>query len=230
MITISLKDLLYRYNYEIFDFEYDLNRKEEFEKRFVDEYMYRNIGFETIQMFKHYLRVAVQDISPYYNTMLATLSDIEIQLERGSKISESHTLDSDETLEDKQISNESHTLDTVETSEDTQESNGTGQSMTQELGSVNEQGVIFNNINNAVKNITDGLNSSSKERNNKDSGTRDVTNNTNKESNKKDRGTREVINHDIPLHEAIQNVKLVRIDVIKDMINELNDLFSLIIW
>ena len=194
MITISLKDLLYRYNYEIFDFEYDLNRKEEFEKRFVDEYMYRNIGFETIQMFKHYLRVAVQDISPYYNTMLATLSDIELQLERGSKISESHTLDSDETSEDKQ------------------ESSGIAQSMTQELGNVNEEGVIFDNINNAVKNISDALN------------------NTNKERNKKDKGTKEVINHDIPLHEAIQNVKLVRIDVIKDMINELNNLFSLIIW
>lgn len=194
MITISLKDLLYRYNYEIFDFEYQLNRKEEFEKRFVDEYMYRNIGFETIQMFKHYLRVAVQDISPYYNTMLATLSDIEIQLERGTKISESHT------------------LDTAETSEDKQESSGVAQSMTQELGNVNEEGVIFDNINNAVKNISDALN------------------NTNKETNKKDKGTKEVINHDIPLHEAIQNVKLVRIDVIKDMINELNNLFSLIIW
>ena len=194
MITISLKDLLYRYNYEIFDFEYELTRKEEFERRFIDEYMYRNIGFETIQMFKHYLRVAVQDISPYYNTMLATLSDIELQLERGSKISEYHTLDTDEISEDKQTSN------------------GIAQSMTQELGNVNEEGVVFDNINNAVKNISDGLN------------------NINKETNKKDRGTKEVINHDIPLHEAIQNVKLVRIDVIKDMINELNNLFSLIIW
>ena len=194
MITISLKDLLYRYNYEIFDFEYELTRKEEFERRFIDEYMYRNIGFETIQMFKHYLRVAVQDISPYYNTMLATLSDIELQLERGSKISEYHTLDTDEISEDKQTSN------------------GIAQSMTQELGNVNEEGVVFDNINNAVKNISDALN------------------NINKERNKKDKGTKEVINHDIPLHEAIQNVKLVRIDVIKDMINELNNLFSLIIW
>ena len=230
MITVSLKDLLYKYNQELFDFEYELTKKEEFERRFIDEYMYRNIGFETIQMFKHYLRVAVQDIAPYYNTMLATLSDIEIQLERGTKISETHTLDTDETTEDNQVSNETHTLDTDETSKDKQESNGVAQSMTQDLGKVNEAGVIFNNINNAVKNITDALNSSNKESNKKDRGTREGVNNTNKEVNKKDRGTREVINHDIPLHEAIQNVKLVRIDVIKDMVNELNNLFSLIIW
>jgi len=59
----------------IFDFEYefyDPTNKADFEQKFVNHFMYREIGIETVAQFKHYLKCKFDETLPYYNMLFRT--------------------------------------------------------------------------------------------------------------------------------------------------------------
>lgn len=61
--------------YPIFDFEYpifDPAYKPLLEKKILDYYYFREIGFETIAQFKHFLKSRLNIIMPYYNQLYQT--------------------------------------------------------------------------------------------------------------------------------------------------------------
>jgi hypothetical protein len=59
-------------NLEIFDFDYpifDEKYRAELEKKILDYYYFREIGFETFAQFKWYLKIRMNRIMPYYNQL-----------------------------------------------------------------------------------------------------------------------------------------------------------------
>ena len=59
--TIDVYTLLKDNNFKVFNFDYDFytddpNIKQAFETKFIDRYMFHEIGFETPYRFKHYLK------------------------------------------------------------------------------------------------------------------------------------------------------------------------------
>ena len=88
--TIDIYTLLKNPNFKLFDFNYsfyDEQHKEEFEEKFINYYMFNEIGFETVKRFKHYLKEKLNRIAPYYeqlyNTELRCLEgDIDFMLNK----------------------------------------------------------------------------------------------------------------------------------------------------
>ena len=75
--TIDLYTLLKDDNFKIFNFDYDfytddLNIKQTFESKFIDRYMFNEIGFETVTRFKHFLKERLNSIAPYYKQLYYT--------------------------------------------------------------------------------------------------------------------------------------------------------------
>ena len=75
--TIDLYTLLKDDNFKIFNFDYDfytddINIKQTFESKFIDRYMFNEIGFETVARFKHYLKERLNSIAPYYRQLYYT--------------------------------------------------------------------------------------------------------------------------------------------------------------
>lgn len=61
---------------DIFDFDYPIyqdSHKAELEQRIIERYYFREIGFETVGRFKHYLKVKMQEIMPIYNEMFRVI-------------------------------------------------------------------------------------------------------------------------------------------------------------
>lgn len=87
---------------------------------------------------------------------------------------------------------------------------GLNTELIKELGLTQQPVLDWDNLTRAVKNVLDNL----------------------EESESSHEGTgyelETVINKDIPLNEAIENVKAVKVDIIQDFIGSLRDLFSLI--
>ena len=75
--TIDLYTLLKDDNFKIFNFDYDfytddINIKQTFESKFIDRYMFNEIGFETVARFKHYLKERLNSIAPFYKQLYYT--------------------------------------------------------------------------------------------------------------------------------------------------------------
>lgn len=75
--TIELSSLLQDKNFQLFNFDYDFYTddkiiRESFEKKFIDRYMFYEIGFETVARFKHFLRERLNSIAPYYKQLYQT--------------------------------------------------------------------------------------------------------------------------------------------------------------
>lgn len=75
--TIEVYSLLQDKNFKMFNFEYDFftddkTIKQEFEQKFLDRYMFHEIGFETVMRFKHYLKERLNSIAPYYRQLYET--------------------------------------------------------------------------------------------------------------------------------------------------------------
>lgn len=69
--TIQLRNLVEN-GYPLFDFDYpifDNDYRKVLEKKIVDRYYFREIGFETPGQFKHFLRTRLNEIMPYYNQL-----------------------------------------------------------------------------------------------------------------------------------------------------------------
>ena len=73
--TVDIYTMLKDKNFKLFDFEYDFYdeaHKKDFEEKFINAYMFNEIGFETVARFKHYLKEKLNRIAPYYNQLYAT--------------------------------------------------------------------------------------------------------------------------------------------------------------
>ena len=72
--TLTIEELI-RNNVNIFDFEYSFyneSHKKGFEKKFVDRFLFDEIGSETVARFKHNLRTTLNEIMPYYTHLYET--------------------------------------------------------------------------------------------------------------------------------------------------------------
>ena len=76
--------------YKIFDFDYDFYTDDEtikynFEDKFINEYYFNEIGFETVVRFKQRLRTKLNKIMPYYTQLYKTelrSKDIDFMLNK----------------------------------------------------------------------------------------------------------------------------------------------------
>lgn len=88
--TIEVYSLLQDKNFKMFDFEYNFYTDNEviktnFENKFLDNYMFHEIGQETVMRFKHYLRTKLNTIMPYYKQLYETelrCKDIDFMLNK----------------------------------------------------------------------------------------------------------------------------------------------------
>ena len=76
--------------HKIFDFDYDFYTNDEtikynFEDKFINEYYFNEIGFETVGRFKQRLRTKLNKIMPYYSQLYQTelrAKDIDFMLNK----------------------------------------------------------------------------------------------------------------------------------------------------
>lgn len=100
--TTQIRTLLDN-GYDLFDFTYpifDENYRSVLEQNIINHYMFREIGFETVAMFKHYLKSRMQLIMPLYNRyyeteFLITKDDYMINLDNTT----TRTVSTDQTSE-----------------------------------------------------------------------------------------------------------------------------------
>ena len=139
--TIDLYTLLKDDNFKIFNFDYDfytddISIKQTFESKFIDRYMFNEIGFETVSRFKHYLKERLNSIAPYYKQLYETelkSKDIEfllnkdlketfireIELEKNVTNDTTMTNTNDTTSSSNENSNNSLTSNTIENNDTT---------------------------------------------------------------------------------------------------------------
>lgn len=73
--TLELGEIVESGNVKIFDFNYDFyepNLKGQFEKKFIDQYYFHEIGYETVGRFKHRLKNRLNLIAPKYRQLWET--------------------------------------------------------------------------------------------------------------------------------------------------------------
>ena len=73
--TLELRYLYEDENFNLFDFPYNLynnDLKPWFEEKFFQHFMFYEIGFDTIAMFKQRLKAKLNDIYPYYRQLYET--------------------------------------------------------------------------------------------------------------------------------------------------------------
>ena len=86
--TLELRRI--QQTYKIFDFDYDFYTNDEtikynFEDKFINEYYFNEIGFETVGRFKQRLRTKFNKIMPYYTQLYKTelrSKDIDFMLNK----------------------------------------------------------------------------------------------------------------------------------------------------
>lgn len=72
--TLTIQEILSN-NVNLFDFDYSFyneSHKKGFEKKFVDRFLFDEIGAETVARFKHNLRTMLNEIMPYYTHLYET--------------------------------------------------------------------------------------------------------------------------------------------------------------
>ena len=75
--TIEVYSLLKDKNFKMFDFDYDFytdnqDIKQSFETKFIDTYLFNEIGQETVARSKHFLKRRLNNIMPYYKQLYET--------------------------------------------------------------------------------------------------------------------------------------------------------------
>ena len=86
--TLELRKI--HQTHKIFDFDYDFYTNDEtikynFEDKFINEYYFNEIGFETVGRFKQRLRTKLNKIMPYYTQLYQTelrAKDIDFMLNK----------------------------------------------------------------------------------------------------------------------------------------------------
>ena len=72
--TLTIQEILAN-NVNLFDFDYSFyneSHKKGFEKKFVDRFLFDEIGAETVARFKHNLKTTLNEIMPYYTHLYET--------------------------------------------------------------------------------------------------------------------------------------------------------------
>ena len=72
--TLTIQEILSN-DINIFDFDYSFyneSHRKGFEKKFVDRFLFDEIGAETVARFKHNLRTTLNEIMPYYTHLYET--------------------------------------------------------------------------------------------------------------------------------------------------------------
>ena len=72
--TLTIQEILSN-NVNLFDFDYSFyneSYKKGFEKKFLDRFLFDEIGAETVARFKHNLRTMLNEIMPYYTHLYKT--------------------------------------------------------------------------------------------------------------------------------------------------------------
>ena len=72
--TLTIEEIISN-NVSIFDFDYSFyneNYKKGFKKKFIDRFLFDEIGAETVARFKHNLRTTLNEIMPYYKHLYET--------------------------------------------------------------------------------------------------------------------------------------------------------------
>ena len=72
--TLTIQEILSN-NVNLFDFDYSFyneSHRKGFEKKFVDRFLFDEIGAETVARFKHNLRTTLNEIMPYYTHLYET--------------------------------------------------------------------------------------------------------------------------------------------------------------
>ena len=75
MYSIELRTIKETANYNLFDFDYELydnNLKPLFEEKFFEYFYFDEIGYPTVQRFKHMLKSKLHMIMPYYKQLYET--------------------------------------------------------------------------------------------------------------------------------------------------------------
>lgn len=93
--TMELREILA--HEPIFDFSYpiyDEHKRHEFESAFMRHFYFREIGFDTVDMFKHYLHDKFVLVFPYYNELMRTAT-IKYDIENPYKLTETYTRKAD---------------------------------------------------------------------------------------------------------------------------------------
>lgn len=108
---------------KIFDFDfpiYDESHRSELERKIVKRYFNKEIGLETIDLWKLYLDERLNSVMPYYNELYSHAKDIFTNVDVGGVTKEDITgnVKSDSTMGDK-------TVETTENHDDTSVTNNT---------------------------------------------------------------------------------------------------------
>ena len=99
--TLELRHL--HETYKVFNFDYDFYIdsdviKNNFEKKFIDEYYFNEIGMETVARFQHRLKTRLNKIMPYYKQLYQTelrSKDIDFMLNKDLVETFERSLESD---------------------------------------------------------------------------------------------------------------------------------------
>ena len=78
-VTIELRNLLKINNFEVFDFDYPIISqawKTSFEDKFINRFYFNEIGLETPDRWKHYLKSLLNERMPYYIKLHETISQV----------------------------------------------------------------------------------------------------------------------------------------------------------
>ena len=146
--TIDLYTLLQDENFKLFDFNYDFyseEAKEDFEEKFINRYMFDEIGFETVMRFKHFLKEKLNRIAPYYKQLYQTelrcmKDDIDFMLNKDLRETETikgNNKSSNTTNANSSTLNKESYLDNGNASLDLSEGNMTGISSSEGNGITN---------------------------------------------------------------------------------------------
>lgn len=129
----NIDEIISKSRSKVFDFDYTLydeNHKPELESKILSHYYTREIGFETVGLWKHYLKTRLNEILPYYNELYKT-ADLEYNpINDVNYVKEHHGTDSStgtsENVQNTQgSSNRDITTDRTTHGENTSESNET---------------------------------------------------------------------------------------------------------
>lgn len=99
--TLEISQIVRDPHFKIFDFEYDfytddLTIRNNFEQKFLDYYMFHEIGFETVGRFKHNLKSKLNTIMPYYKQLYISelrTQEIDFMLNKDYKETYSRNID-----------------------------------------------------------------------------------------------------------------------------------------
>lgn len=225
MRTITLKQIIESTSDPLFIGEYQEYglTKEQFLKfthLFAAEFWFHNIGFETVDMFKHRLHILTMRLGPRYRMALDAIEGIQVELMRGAG--------------QKTITTQEH----GETVQDTGSSQGTSESQSSGSTESSSENAQINVVQDHAYRSTptfDSIQHAQKETNDSsaDSGYSDTSSGESESSFENNKNIErnvsiisEVLNTEIPLHEAINDILKVETDLLYRMLDEMTVLFS----